>query len=135
MSLPSKLAIAVALPLVAYVGLTAFWTFPEWGALEPNQAFALAKHLIVVLLIAASLLFYSRVGSWVALAWCAFVPFERYVALFHEIAAVASGSGRSLATIDIVRIALLLASLILSAVLVFSIYRRSTVTASIHADA
>lgn len=135
MSRPSKLAIAVAVPLVTYVALTAFWTFPEWGGLESTQAFALAKHLVVVLLIAGSLLFYSRVGSWVALAWCAFVPFERYVVLFHEVVAVASGSGRSLAAIDIVRIALLLASLVLSAVLVFSIYRRSAVTASVQADA
>ena len=135
MSPPSKLAIAVALPLVAYVGLTAFWTFPEWGALESTHAFALAKHLIVVLFIAASALFYSRVGSWVALAWCAFVPFERYVALFHEIVGVASGSGLSLAAVDIVRIVLLLASLVLSAVFVFSIHRRPVGTASVQADA
>lgn len=135
MSPPSKLAIAVALPLVAYVALTAFWTFPEWGELEPTQAFALAKHLGVVLLIAASLLFYSRVGSWVALAWCAFVPFERYVALFHEVVAVASGAERSLAAIDLVRMVLLLVSLLLSAALVFTIHRRSTTTTSVQADA
>jgi hypothetical protein len=132
---PSKLAIAVALPLVAYVGLTAFWTFPEWGGLEPTQAFALAKHLVVVLLIAVSLLLYSRVGSWVALAWCAFVPFERYVALFQDVVAVASGADRSLAAIDIVRIVLLLASLLLSAALVSRIHRGSTAAADAQADA
>ena len=135
MSPPPKLAIAVALPLVAYVGLTAFWVFPEWGALEPTQAFAIAKHLVVVVLIAASLLFYSRIGSWVALAWCAFVPFERYVALFHEVTAVASGAAWSIATIDIVRILLLLASFILSAVLVLNLYHRSTATAGVRVDA
>ena len=134
-SQPSKLAIAGALPLITYVGLTAFWTFPEWGGLEPPQAFSLAKHLVVVLLIAASLLFYSRVGSWFALAWCAFVPFERYMALFREVMAVVSGGDWSLAAIDVVRIMLLLASLFLSAALVFNIYRRSTPTASVQADA
>ena len=133
MSPPSKLAMAVSLPLVAYVGLTAFWTFPEWGGLDATQAFALAKNLVVALLIVVSVLFYSRVGSWFALAWCAFVPFERYVALFREVVAFSSGADRSLASIDIVRIMLLLASLLLSAALVFNIHRRSTTT--VQADA
>ena len=135
MSSPSKFAIAVALSLVAYVGLTAAWTFPEWGALETTQAIALAKHLVIVLLIAASLVFYTRVGSWVALAWCAFVPFERYVALFREIVAVASGAAWSIAAIDVVRIALLLVSLLLSAVLVFNIHRHATAARGVQADA
>ena len=135
MSLPHKFAIAVALSLVAYVGLTVAGTFPEWGALEATQAFALSKHLVIVLLIAASLLFYTRVGSWVALAWCAFVPFERYVALFREIVAVASGAAWSVAAIDVVRIALLLVSLLLSAVLVFNIHRHATATRAAQADA
>src|SRR5512139_1233328 len=135
MSSPPKLAIAVALPLVAYVGLTAAWTFPEWGALEGTQAFALAKHLVIVTLIAASLLFYTRVASWVALAWCAFVPFERYAALFHEIVAVAPGSAWSIAAIDVVRIVLLLVSLLLSAVLVFNTHRRSTTSGGVQPNA
>lgn len=135
MSSPPKLAIAVALALVAYVGLTVAWTFPEWGAFENTQAFAFAKHLVIVLLIAATLLFYTRVGSWVTLAWCAFVPFERYAALFREIVAVASGAGWSIAAIDVVRIALLLVSLLLSAVLVFHIHRHTTATSGVQADA
>lgn len=134
MSLPSKLAIAIALPLVAYVALTAFWAFLEWSWLEPTQAFSLAKHLVVVLSISALLLFYSQVGGWVSLAWCSIVPFERYADLFREVVAVASGAERSLATIDLVRIVLLLVSLLLSAGLVFTIQRGPTADTSVQTD-
>ena len=130
-----KLAIAVAVPLVAYVGLTAAWAFPGWGALDSTQAFALGKHLVIVLLIAGSLFFYTRVGSWVALAWCAFVPFERYVALFREFASIASGATWSMAAIDVVRIVLLLVALLFSAALVFNTYRRSTTTSGVQRNA
>jgi len=135
MSERPKLVYAVALPLVAYVALTAIWVFPEWGNLETTQAFAIAKHLGVVLLIVASLFFYLRAGCWVALAWCAIVPFERYGALLQEFSAVASGATWSLVAVDVIRILLLLAACLLAGALVFSVHIRRTATTSLQADA
>lgn len=130
-----KLVFAVALALVAYIALTAIWVLPEWQSLEAAQAFAIAKHLVVVLLIVASLFFYPRVGCWVALTWSAIVPFERYVALFREIMAVASGAPFSIAVVDIVRVLLLFAACVLSAALVFTVQRYRTASSSVQADA
>lgn len=134
MSARPKLVYAVALPLVAYVALTIIWLFPDLGNLDATQAFAIGKHLVVVLFITASLFFYLRVGSWVALAWCAFIPFERYAALFQDIVAVSSGAPWSLAAIDIVRVLLLLTACLFSGVLIFIVHRR-TDTAPVQANA
>jgi hypothetical protein len=120
-----KLAYAASSFLVAYVALTAIWVLPQWGSFESTQAFSIAKHLVIILLIVASLLFYPRVGSWVALAWCAFVPIERYGMLFQDISSVITGAAWSLAAIDVVRILLLLAACLLSGALVFSMLLRN----------
>ena len=130
-----KLVFAVALPLVAYVALTAIWLLPDLRSLEATQAFAIAKHLAIILLIVASLFFYLQVGCWVALAWCVFVPFERYVALFRELMAVSSGASWSVATVDIVRIFLLLTACILSVALVVNVHLHRTKSAEGRADA
>jgi hypothetical protein len=128
-----KLVYAVALPLVAYVALTALWV--EWRGLGGTQLFSIVKHLIVILLLVASLFFYLRIGCWATLAWCAFVPFERYGSLFQEFSAVMSGAALSLAAVDIVRILLLLAACFLSGALVFAVHFRSQAPSSASADA
>jgi hypothetical protein len=125
MSAHPKLVYGVALPLVAYVALTVIWLFPDLRALDSTQAFAIGKHLAVVLVITASLFFYLRVASWIALAWCAFVPLERYLALFQDIAAVSAGAAWSLERVDIVRVLLLLTAGLISGALVFNVHRRT----------
>ncbi|WP_175699324.1 hypothetical protein [Burkholderia ambifaria] len=86
-----KLVYVAALSLVAYVVLTTVWF--EWGNLEGAQIFSMVKHLVVVLLLVASLFFYLRAGCWATLAWCAFVPLARYGALFREFSSVVTGGG------------------------------------------
>ncbi|WP_155420379.1 hypothetical protein [Burkholderia cepacia] len=86
-----KFVYVVALPLVTYVVLTAVGL--EWGNLEGAQLFSMVKHLVVVLLLVASLFFYIRAGCWATLAWCVFVPFERYRTLFSEFSSVVAGGG------------------------------------------
>ena len=130
-----KLVFAVALPLVAYVALTVIWLLPDLGSLEATQVFAIAKHLVIILLIVASLFFYLQVGCWVALAWCAFVPFERCAALLRELMAVSSGASWSVATVDIVRIFLLLTAGILSVALVINVHLNRTKSAEGRVDA
>lgn len=124
MSARPKLVYGVASPLVAYVALTVIWLLPDLRTLDLTQAFAIGKHLAVVLLITASLFFYLRVGSWIALAWCAFVPFERYLALFQDIAAVSTGAAWSFAPVDVVRVLLLLTACLTAGALVFNVHRR-----------
>ncbi|AXV79727.1 hypothetical protein CJO79_22830 (plasmid) [Ralstonia solanacearum] len=128
-----KLVYVVALPLVTYVVLTTLWL--EWGNLEGAQLFSIVKHLVVVLLLVASLFFYLRVGCWATLAWCAFVPLERYRALFSEFSSVAAGGPWSLAGVDVVRILLLFIACLLSAALVFMVQFRSPAAAQASADA
>lgn len=94
-----KLVYVVALPLVTYVVLTTLWL--EWGNFEGAQLVSMVKHLVVVLLLVASLFFDLRVGCWATLAWCAFVPLERYGALFSEFSSVAAGGPWSLAGVDV----------------------------------
>lgn len=128
-----KLVYLVALPLVTYVVLTTLWL--EWGSLEDAQLFSIAKHLVIVLLLVASLFFYLRVGCWATLAWCAFVPFERYGALFSEFSSVAAGGTWSLAGVDVIRILLLFLACLLSAALVFIVQFRSPAAVQAPADA
>lgn len=128
-----KLVYVVALPLVTYVVLTTLWL--ERGNLEGAQLFSMVKHLVVVLLLVASLFFYLRVGCWATLAWCAFVPLERYGALFSEFSSVAAGRPWSLAGVDVVRILLLFIACLLSAALVFTVQFLSPAAAKASADA
>ncbi|MET2525946.1 hypothetical protein [Ralstonia pseudosolanacearum] len=128
-----KLVYVVALPLVTYVVLTTLWL--EWGNLEGAQLVSMVKHLVVVLLLVASLFFDLRVGCWATLAWCAFVPLERYGALFSEFSSVAAGGPWSLAGVDVVRILLLFIACPLSAALVFMVQFRSLAAAQASADA
>jgi hypothetical protein len=97
----------------------------EWGDLEGAQLFAVVKHLAIVLLLVASLFFYLRMGCWATLAWCAFVPLERYGALFRELSSVAAGSAWSWAGIDLARILLLFIACLLSAALALMVQFRS----------
>ncbi len=128
-----KLVYVVAIPLVFYVALTALWV--DWPSLEGAQLYAMAKHLVIVSLLVASLFFYLRIGCLATLAWCALVPFERYGALFQEFSAVLSGETLSLAFIDVARIVLLLAACLLSAALAFAAYFRPTTPGPANADA
>ncbi len=128
-----KLVYVVALPLVTYVVLTTLWL--EWGNFEGAQLVSMVKHLVVVLLLVASLFFDLRVGCWATLAWCAFVPLERYGALFSEFSSVAAGGPWSLAGVDVVRILLLFIACPLSAALVFMVQFRSPAAAQASADA
>jgi hypothetical protein len=128
-----KLVYAVALPLVSYVVLTAFWV--DWHSLEGTQLFAITKHLVVLLPLVMSLFFFLHVGCWATLAWSAVVPFERYVALFQELSAVMSGADFSLAAVDVIRILLVLAACLLSGALVFVVHFRAASSSSVRADA
>ncbi|WP_423382757.1 hypothetical protein [Burkholderia sp. LMG 32019] len=128
-----KLVYVVAMPLVTYVVLTTVRL--EWGNLEGAQLFSMVKHLVVVLLLVASLFFYLRAGCWATLAWCAFAPLERYGALFSAFSSVAAGGAWSLAGVDVVRILLLFIACLLSAALVFVVQFRSPAAAQASADA
>ena len=123
----SKLVYAAAFPLATYLVLTTIGVITEWGNFDSTQAFAIAKHLVTVFVIAVSLLFYPRVGSLVALAWCVFVPFERYGMLFQNITSVVFGAGWSMATIVVIRIVLLLTACLLSGVLAYIIHLRKPI--------
>lgn len=127
-----KLVYVVALPLVTYVVLTTLWL--QWGNLEGAQLLSMVKHLVVILLLVASLFFYLRVGCWATLAWCAFVPLERYGTLFNEFSSVAAGQPWSWAGVDVIRILLLFIACLLSAALVFMVQFLSPAAARASAD-
>jgi hypothetical protein len=130
-----KLIYAIALPLVIYIVITAIWLLSNWSALESTQALSIARHLGVLLLIVGALFYQPRMGSWFVLAWCAFVPFERYVVLFREISSVLSGAPWSVTGIDIFRILLLLTAGLLAGVLVYNLHFRRKTVVSAQADA
>lgn len=135
MSTRPRLAYGVALPLVIYIVLTVIWILPDWSALDSTQAFSVISHLGGLAFVIATLFFQPRMGCWFTLAWCVFVPFERYVLLLQEMISLVSGAPLSLAGIDIVRIFLLLIGGALAGALVFVLHFRRSKSASVQADA
>jgi hypothetical protein len=106
--------------LFAYVLLTVLWLIPDWAQMQRVEVFSHLWHLGIVALIVGALYFEPQLGSWFALGWCVFVPLERYALLFREVTEMVSGGSLSLAMVDVVRIALLLAASTASA---WSVYR------------
>ncbi len=105
-----------------YVAITVAQMFPEWHGLSSAASFALTKHLIVVLGIAAFLPIKPQIGSWAALAWGSIVPFERYSLLATEILRGSLDGSGALAILDMIRLLLLLVGTCLSALLVYLLH-------------
>ncbi len=100
-----------------------------------TEAFLIAKHLAVVLIIVGMLYYQPRLGPWAALLWCAIVPFERYVMLLQELGNVFSGAASSMHGLDITRIVLLMISTVISGLIVFNMHYRQKSEAGVANDA
>jgi len=78
------LLIAICL-FFLYVIVTVVQMSQEWAGLSSVEIFAFIKHLAIVLVIAAFILFKPKIGSLAAVAWGLVVPFERYYLLVGEL--------------------------------------------------
>lgn len=133
----TKLVVLVAMCcFVLYVIVTVVQMFPTWRGLSGTESFALVKHLAVVLGIAAFLFAKPRLGSLVAVAWGAIVPFERYRLLVAELLQGSLLDSGALAPLDTARLFLLLIGTCMSVFLIYQLHvnkKKSEVATSANA--
>ena len=128
--LPRWLPYVVATPFFLYIVISAFQLLPDWSARSGEENFAIAKHLVVLGGISAYLCINPRIGSWIAIAWGVFVPFERYQLLLSTL--VRGSLTDSFAPLDVVRLVILLVATCSAVSLAIAIALSSRVT---HASA